>query len=76
MDAAPFVGRGFDPEKRCGVEMTWSWMALFKFAALFLCMMLCLASLSSIAVTFGSRASAALFSVVERRAFTALRVVL
>ena len=51
-------------------------MALFKFAALFLCMMLCLASLSSIAVTFGSRASAALFSVVERRAFTALRVVL
>nr|DAF45566.1 MAG TPA: hypothetical protein [Siphoviridae sp. ctBLh2] len=51
-------------------------MALFRLAALFLCMMLCLASLSSIDVTFGRRASAALFSVVARRAFTALRAVL
>ena len=55
---------------------TCSCMALLRLPALFLCMILCLASLSSIAVTFGSKASAALFSVVLRKAFTALRAVL
>lgn len=67
---------GFEFWAKCLERVTCSWMALLRLAALFLCTMLCFASLSSMAVTLGSRASAALFSVVLRSAFTALRAVL
>ena len=49
---------------------------LLRLAALFLWIMLCLASLSNIELTLGKSASAALRSVVLRNDLTALRVVL
>ena len=64
-------------EESCYAKaLTWSASELFKLAALFLWMMFCFANLSSIDDTLGSKASATPFSLVLRKAFTALRAVL
>src|SRR5699024_8542066 len=52
------------------------WILLLRLPALLAWMMFLLASLSSMALTFGRSASAAALSVVLRSAFTALRAVL